>query len=303
MKIGVIGLGNIAQKAYLPVLGVRADIELVLATRNESVLNTLGRKYKTGHLLTDLDDLIASGVEAVFVNAATVAHFKIVERLLENKIHVYVDKPVAYHLHEVKHLVKLAEKNKRNLMVGFNRRFVPMYQELKETKNKNFILMEKNRTFTPGSIREVVFDDFIHVVDTIRYLGDFKENFDFEIDYILEDNFLKRIMLTLRQQGRVAIGIMNRDSGITEEQVEVMGFKEKKIVRELTEIEYYKDDQISKKRAEAWQPMLYNRGFHNIISNFIELARDNKIKGQISEDAFETHRICEMIVNQIAKTS
>lgn len=38
MKIAMIGLGDIAQKAYLPVLAQWPDIELVLCTRNPKVL-------------------------------------------------------------------------------------------------------------------------------------------------------------------------------------------------------------------------------------------------------------------------
>lgn len=34
MKVAMIGLGDIAQKAYLPVLAQWPDIELVLCTRN-----------------------------------------------------------------------------------------------------------------------------------------------------------------------------------------------------------------------------------------------------------------------------
>ena len=38
MRIGIIGLGDIAQKAYLPVLNEKEGIELVLCTRNKEKL-------------------------------------------------------------------------------------------------------------------------------------------------------------------------------------------------------------------------------------------------------------------------
>ncbi|MEF1307816.1 gfo/Idh/MocA family oxidoreductase, partial [Vibrio owensii] len=34
MKIGIIGLGDIAQKAYLPVITQLPNVELVFCTRN-----------------------------------------------------------------------------------------------------------------------------------------------------------------------------------------------------------------------------------------------------------------------------
>ncbi|WP_243145997.1 hypothetical protein [Clostridium chromiireducens] len=46
MKIGIIGLGDIAKKAYLPVLSEKEGIELVLCTRNTDTLNRLSKKYR-----------------------------------------------------------------------------------------------------------------------------------------------------------------------------------------------------------------------------------------------------------------
>ncbi|MGW4278156.1 gfo/Idh/MocA family oxidoreductase, partial [Streptomyces seoulensis] len=38
MKVGCIGLGDIAQKAYLPVLGTRPEVELHVQTRTPATL-------------------------------------------------------------------------------------------------------------------------------------------------------------------------------------------------------------------------------------------------------------------------
>lgn len=38
MKVAMIGLGDIAQKAYLPVLAQLPDVELILCTRNQHTL-------------------------------------------------------------------------------------------------------------------------------------------------------------------------------------------------------------------------------------------------------------------------
>lgn len=46
MKIGIIGLGDIAQKAYLPIITQHSDVELVFCTRNSEVLNQLARRYR-----------------------------------------------------------------------------------------------------------------------------------------------------------------------------------------------------------------------------------------------------------------
>jgi len=46
IKIGIIRLGDISTKSYLPVLSEKEGIELVLCTRNVGTLNSLSKKYR-----------------------------------------------------------------------------------------------------------------------------------------------------------------------------------------------------------------------------------------------------------------
>src|SRR3954447_14325122 len=112
VKVGCIGLGDIAQKAYLPVLGTLPGIELHLQTRTPA---TLARVADGLHLPADrrhptLDSLLAQDLDAAFVHAPTVAHPEIVGRLLEAGVRTYVDKPLAYELADSERLVTLAER-------------------------------------------------------------------------------------------------------------------------------------------------------------------------------------------------
>src|SRR5450756_2644800 len=120
MKVGVIGLGAIAQKAYLPLLAAKGDLDIVLATRNSQTLDRISRQYRIPQKVGSVDELIHTGIQAAFVHTATEAHFLIVQRLLDSGIHVYVDKPLAYSLKEARDLVELAARRQRLLMVGFN---------------------------------------------------------------------------------------------------------------------------------------------------------------------------------------
>ena len=298
MKVGVIGLGNIAQKAYLPILGTRDDLELVFATRTAETRNKLAAKYNVEQTMATVDELVTTDIDAAFVHAATKAHVKIVKKLLENNIDVYVDKPLAYNYEEASTLVDLAKKKELKLMVGFNRRYVPMYQELAELDGNRVITMEKNRTSNLAQIRETVFDDFIHVVDTLRYLSG-AEIKDLDVDYVVEEDTLKRVMVIYRGNEFVATGVMNRDSGITEEIAEVMGFKKKLVVEELTEMTKYEDGTEEFVRSKPWNPMLYNRGFVNIIDQFLELLAEDGANKKLMDDHLMTHKICEKVVQKI----
>ena len=45
MRIAVVGLGSIAQRAYLPILAALENVELVLCSRNREQLSQLAARY------------------------------------------------------------------------------------------------------------------------------------------------------------------------------------------------------------------------------------------------------------------
>ena len=98
LKIGVIGLGDIAQKAYLPVLTAQPGLELHLHTRTPATLDEVGDAYRLPHRHTTLDALLDQGLDAAFVHAPTDRHVEIGTRLVEAGVPLYVDKPLAYDL-------------------------------------------------------------------------------------------------------------------------------------------------------------------------------------------------------------
>lgn len=149
MKIGIIGLGDIAKKAYLPVLSEKEGIELVLCTRNVETLNSLSKKYRIQEKVKSVEELINIGIDAAIVSTATKAHFEIAETLLSNGINTYIDKPISMNFHETEKIVNLAKENGKIAMVGFNRRFIPKVKELKEKGKASLIIMQKNRFSSP----------------------------------------------------------------------------------------------------------------------------------------------------------
>lgn len=298
MRIGIIGLGSIAKKAYLPVMANRDDVEPVLCTRNTDTLYKISSMYRISERVQTVDELIKSGVRAAFVHAATEAHVEIVEKLLSNGIDVYVDKPAAYTYDEVLKLTELSEKKGRLLMVGFNRRFSPMYSMLKEKSRPDIILMEKNRTYNPGEIRQFIFDDFIHVVDTLRFLlpGDIES---MSVNSKFEGDKLLGVVLQLCGGGCTAIGIMNRDCGVTEETVEYMSHGNKWVVRNLNESIHFSDGEEKHQGFNDWDPVLYRRGFYQITDHFLNCVCNGIKPSPDIRDSLITHEVCEKIVNML----
>jgi virulence factor len=173
LRVGVVGLGGIAQKAYLPILSQAADWTLVGGfSPNQQKAQPICDSYRMA-CFSVLDSL-AQQCDAVFVHSSTASHFQVIGELLRYGVHVYVDKPLAETVEQGEQLLALAEKQGKALMVGFNRRFAPLYRQLKQDMNQPAsIRMDKHRADSvgPNDARFTLLDDYLHVVDTALWLG------------------------------------------------------------------------------------------------------------------------------------
>ncbi|MFD7742378.1 Gfo/Idh/MocA family protein [Kitasatospora sp. NPDC059800] len=296
LPVGVIGLGDIAQKAYLPVLGAMPGLDLRLMTRDRAKLDRLGDVHRIApeHRFTDLGELIGSGIRAAFVHAATSQHVPIVEQLLTAGVDVYVDKPLDYTVDGARRLVDLADRTGRSLMVGFNRRYAPGYAQAKE-RPRDLIVLQKNREGLAEAARSLVFDDFIHVVDTLRFLA------PGEIEHVdvrsrVRDGLVEHVVLTLGGDGFTALGIMNRLSGSTEEILEVSGADSKRAVHNLAEVIDHRGQPTVRRRGD-WVSVARQRGIEQCVQSFLDAVRAGKTVD--AHDALRTHELCELIVERI----
>lgn len=300
LKIGIIGLGNIAQKAYLPIFSQLEQIEWHLFTRNTEKLQQISNQYRFTHIYSSVDELLDS-VQGVFIHSATDSHEEIIEKALLKGVHVYVDKPITYHYETSKRLTELAESKNLLLMTGFNRRYAPAHKQLAlDNPSPNMVIMQKNRAHRPAPIREFILDDFIHVIDTVRYL------FPYEIKNIsisrkIENGLLHHIIVQLIASEGHAIAILNRDSGITQETVEVTTPNGKTTVQNLSETTIQQNKQQHYIGTEDWTTTLSKRGFESIILDFISCIRNNTQPMISMSDALETHKLCEEIIVQLEK--
>jgi virulence factor len=296
LKIGVIGLGDIAQKAYLPVFNSK-ELEIHLYTRDQDKLRAIAARYRFTYIHDSLHSLIAAGVKAAFVHTTTASHEEILMQLLNNNIHVFVDKPITYHYASTKILLNSARDKGLILDVGFNRRFAPAIQNLKALRDVNMVVMQKNRKSLPGITRTFIFDDFIHVVDTLLYL------LPYPVDHLIvngkkKDGLLYHVVVQfIFGDACTAIGIMNRDSGTNEERLEVFTTEQKSIVRNVTDTSILNDRNTTEIGVSDWEPTMNKRGFAGMVDDFIYAVKSGITRDY--EHQLKTHRVCEEIVNRL----
>ena len=66
MRIGVLGIGDIARKAYLPVLANVKDVLIIPCTRNADTLKEVMESYHLTEGYTDVDAFLRQPLDGVY---------------------------------------------------------------------------------------------------------------------------------------------------------------------------------------------------------------------------------------------
>ena len=93
-RIGIVGLGGIAQRAYLPVLANLETVDLaVIMSRRPELVEHLRARYHVPAGVTDMSDFLQQDLQAAVVLTPSPTHFEIVRTLLQAGVDVLVEKP------------------------------------------------------------------------------------------------------------------------------------------------------------------------------------------------------------------
>lgn len=140
-KIGVIGLGGVAQLVHLPNLLKHPNVEITaVAEINKNRLQTISEKFNIKQKYSSYKDLLEkSNVDAVIIATPTSTHKDIAIDCLQAGKDVLVEKPLARTYLEAKQINDTAKKSKKILMVGMNLRYRPDTMILRSLMNSNEI--------------------------------------------------------------------------------------------------------------------------------------------------------------------
>ncbi len=309
MKIGIIGMGDIAQKAYLPVLAQKSGIELVFCTRNSKVLSSLASKYRVTEYCTDYKKLIRFNVDAVMIHAATVVHPEIAQFFLKQGIATFVDKPLANSVEHCEKLYDIAEQKAQPLYIGFNRRHIPLYNQhligIQHDSNHeqlSSLRWEKNRYNQLGNIRDFIFDDFIHPLDSIN-LNAKSDLFDAYVTHQSRDGLLARLDIQWQQNGILLHASMNRQHGTTNEIVTANYAGKSYRFDSFYQGCVWKESTQTKLTLKDWTPMLTSKGFEAMIDDWVQVVEKGKLDSKIVSRNIASHQLadclCQKITSQI----
>lgn len=297
LRIGVVGLGGIARKAWLPVLGTSADWTLQGAwspSREKAQMICDAWRIPCAASLSAL----AADCDAVFVHSSTATHYAVVSELLRAGVHVCVDKPLAENLNDAERLVEQAAKQKLTLMVGFNRRFAPLYRELKAGLAGGASLrMDKHRSDSvgPHDLRFTLLDDYLHVVDTALWLagdaahlssGTLQTNDAGEMLYAEHHFAAGRLHITTS---------MHRRAGSQRECVQAVTDGALIDITDMREWREERGQGVVHRPVPGWQTTLEQRGFVGCARHFVECVQNQTVPETAGEQAILAQRVVEKL--------
>ncbi|WP_288821987.1 Gfo/Idh/MocA family oxidoreductase [uncultured Leclercia sp.] len=297
LRVGVVGLGGIAQKAWLPVLSAATDWTLqgAWSPSRDKALRICGTfRMPYAGSLTEL----AQQCDAVFVHTSTATHYQVVSELLNAGVHVCVDKPLAENIQDAERLIELAARKKLTLMVGFNRRFAPLYQSLKsQLSGAASLRMDKHRADSvgPGDLRFTLLDDYLHVVDTALWLaggnaqldsGTLLANEQGEMVYAEHHFSINHLQITTA---------MHRRAGSQREWVQAVTDGALVDVTDMREWREERGQGVVHRPVPGWQSTLEQRGFAGCAHHFIECVQNQTIPETAGEQAIMAQRIVEKL--------
>ncbi len=170
INIGVVGVGHLGihhVKHYTTIPNVNL---LGIYDPDVKRSNYVANKYKTV-AFQSLKKLIGN-VDALSIVTPTPNHYKTAKLCIENKKHVFIEKPITVTLEEANELLDLSKNNSTIIQVGHIERLNPALMALEPYHiNPKFIEIQRLAPFTVrGTDVPVVLDKMIHDIDILLSL-------------------------------------------------------------------------------------------------------------------------------------
>jgi len=133
--VGVIGSGSFCTGVILPALSAQAGVSLRgVCSQRGLTARSVGDRWKFSYCTSDTDAIVNDeSTECVIIATRPDSHARLVCAALEAGKHVFVEKPLAVNIEQLRQIRNVAAVHPSQvLMVGFNRRFSPYVREVKK---------------------------------------------------------------------------------------------------------------------------------------------------------------------------
>ncbi len=177
--VGLIGGGKFTKNILLPAMRDLQGLKFVgVATTTGVTSQNIAKKFGFVYATTDYQEILADpAVGSVFITTPHHLHARLVLEALAAGKHVFVEKPLCLTWDEMAE-IEAAYNGSRLLMVGFNRRFAPLSQQVKSMLSGRTTPLVMNYRVNAGYIPP---DHWVHDPDVGggRLLGEVCHFIDF----------------------------------------------------------------------------------------------------------------------------
>jgi len=299
-RVAVVGGGQIASKVYLPALVDMPDVELaVLVEPNQERRDYLSRQYRFDHVLSSLAEMRPGQADCAFLLTPEHVRREPLTALLGLGLDVLCEKPLSLTLPEAEELAACAERSEQIVMVGFNRRFMPVYHQARE-----FIAGRKVELCCLQKERANLVAHSIHVLDVLRWLcGEV-------VEVQAAGNFAgdrETLAAALIRFDTGALGVFQSSAGfgVRKEMTEISGEGYTVIVEAPSRALLYEHEE---ERVEyvpdgtTWYLPAHERyGFSAEIRHFLEAVSSRRVPENSASEAIKTHRLAFQILAEMRK--
>jgi predicted dehydrogenase len=133
-RLGIIGLGEVAQVVHLPILASRPDLFEITAICDVSpgLVTLLGDRYDVPGRYADVSSLLDHDLDAVMILTSDEYHTDFVIAACRAGKPVFVEKPMALNLREAELIANESADTGVEVMVGYMRRYAPAFVDAVE---------------------------------------------------------------------------------------------------------------------------------------------------------------------------
>ncbi len=139
MKVGIIGCGGFTQGNHIPNVAKNPEMSIrALCDLNTEYLEQLKEKYNPDYVTTNMDEIFADS-EIGMVICGTKPDFRlpVMQCAAKTGKPLFVEKPLCYREDEIRPMIGLINDSKIKFMVGFNRPYSPIMQDIKPLYREN----------------------------------------------------------------------------------------------------------------------------------------------------------------------
>lgn len=304
IKVGVVGLGRQALRHISTLVGFD-DVKIsAVCDINEGILKKIGHRYRISSLYKDYVKMAEkSAVDCVFVvTKPDETHSKITEIFLENGKHVFCEKPMATKLSEMENVVKKAKDYDGILMVGFNRRYMPIFQKAKEEfMNPSQVEVCKAEMCAEKTILRGLNSNYVHMIDVLRWFCGEPVRVEAQARY-KDPNYEETIVALITfDMGALGVHISNSNSGGYVERVTIYGNK-KTLMVDVPSLTVknlkggaYQPAVVTNFVTDSWREFSYKFGFEQEDRHFINCVKTGENPLTSGEDALKSHQLVNTI--------